>query len=126
MVKKRPEKIFNTVTKTVNNEKSDEFRPRLVSTSYLSVAGRKSRQRLTEVLNSFMYLIFFPCFPSPSAQKKGITLLLFNWSLTMQIEKEARRLRRVLANREAARQTILRRQVNRHNQLFCLRLLTTF
>ncbi|XP_071917757.1 uncharacterized protein [Coffea arabica] len=76
VIKEPSERVSNVITRTVKDEKNDEFKAGGLScsTSYFSVGCSKSRQSLTE------------------------------------IEKETRRLRRVLANRESARQTIRRRQ----------------
>ncbi|XP_071919715.1 uncharacterized protein [Coffea arabica] len=76
VIKEPSERVSNVITRTVKDEKNDEFKAGGLScsTSYFSVGGSSSRQPSTE------------------------------------IEKETRRLRRVLANRESARQTIRRRQ----------------
>lgn len=83
------------------------------STICSSLGCGKSRRNLTEVLN-FTNLLPQQCC------LKLCPFFFFNFSFLVLIyiklslcqeEKEARRIRRILANRESARQTIRRRQV---------------
>lgn len=73
----------------------------MCSTSYLSLGVSRSRHNLNEVI----YCHFAP---------SSLVVLVnteFGSLSPAQAEKEAKRLRRVLANRESARRTIRRRQV---------------
>lgn len=84
-------------------EQDAEFhKPSHISnSSYVSCSGRKSRPQLTEV-----HKFQFPCI------QFSVMPPISSICYSFQAEKEARRLRRVLANRESARQTIRRRQVS--------------
>lgn len=76
------------------------------------VTRRTSRQELTEVLKIYSLLyLFLRCFNS---------FFLKTESMFAQAEKEERRMRRVLANRESAKRTIHRRQVCSTAYKFCL------
>lgn len=73
------------------------------TTSYLLFGCRRSRRNLTEVMLA-------NCFPDLFIYLFSI---IFISGFVLQAEKEERRIRRILANRESARQTIRRRQVQR-------------
>lgn len=101
MVQQECRKIDRNVFLT-KTETDDEFaKPSpMCTTTYAPHHSGKLRQNLTEVPKESN------CFFC------NVMIIIFKWSFVIQAEKEARRLRRVLANRESARQTIRRRQVN--------------
>lgn len=84
--------------KSMKDEQSTELRLNPAFPTNCASTGRKSRQNLTEV-SRVCIVIFFVCV---CARIKAFLC---------QAEMEARKIRRVLANRESARQTIRRRQV---------------
>ena len=82
MIKEPSERVSNVITRTVKDEKNDEFKAGGLScsTSYFSVGGSSSRQPSTEVPSVQDRLFSSPFSPLPRTQKKWMILLLFNWA----------------------------------------------
>ena len=74
----------------------------ICTTSYPLSGCRRSRRNLTEVMLELVTRRFYYLFS-----------IIYISGFLLQAEKEERRIRRILANRESARKTIRRRQVQR-------------